>query len=389
MAEQQPLIRMMPFRFEGDSVEFFRIWIVNIFLTILTLGIYSAWAKVRTLRYFYGNTWLDNNNFSYLADPLKILKGRIIAVTTLVIYFFTWEIFPQAGFWLLALGVLLFPAIMVMALSFHMNNSAYRSIRFSFKKDFHKIYMVFITPLAIVLVLTWLSYSFLESTDFIAELENQKDAEFHKEDLLPTVFMFFILPLLPYLDYLRTRFIINQTQYGKSEAHFSAGGWEFYKIYLIAFLLFMAIIFVATIAIGVIVAIIGIENGSAENLGENIGWITVISMIAIYVPSFFIYGYMRAVRTNMVFNNANFGRDTFISKLKTVPVSWLYLSNAIAIVCSAGLLIPWAAIRMARYVADNTEFESRTLDNIQATSESKQSALGEEFGDAFDLDLGL
>ena len=389
MAEEQPLIRMMPFRFEGDSLEYFRIWIVNIFLTILTLGIYSAWAKVRTLRYFYGNTWLDDNSFSYLADPVQILKGRIIAVTALVIYFFTWEIFPQAGFWFLALGVLLFPAIMVMALSFHMNNSAYRSIRFSFKKDFRKIYMIFISPLAIVLILTWISYSFLESADFMTELENQEEAEFHKEDMLPSIFFMFLMPLLPYLDYLRTRYIIDQTQYGKSEARFSAGGWEFYKIYLIAFLLFMAIVIVMSIAGGAIVALIGIENGSPEDLGGNIGWITIAIMIGIYVPMFFIYGYIRAVRTNMVFNNANFGQDTFNSKLKTLPVSWLYLSNAIAIVCSAGLLIPWAAIRMARYVADNTEFESRTLDDIHATPESKQSALGEEFGDAFDLDIGL
>ena len=239
-------------------------------------------------------------------------------------------------------------------------------------------------------MLTWISYSLLESADFIAELEKQEDAEFHKEDLLPSIFFLFLMPLLPYLDFVRTRFIINQTQYGKSEAHFSAGGWEFYKIYLIAFLLFMAIIIVASIGIGVVVGIIAAAGDSSpEDLGENIGLITVISMIAIYIPSFFVYGYIRAVRTNMVFNNAKFGQDTFNSKLKTMPVSWLYLSNAVAIVCSVGLLIPWAAIRMARYVADNTEFESRTLDDIQATAESKQSALGEEFGDAFDLDLGL
>ncbi|RYZ95608.1 MAG: DUF898 family protein, partial [Proteobacteria bacterium] len=30
--------------FRGQAGEFFRIWIVNTLLTILTLGIYSAWA---------------------------------------------------------------------------------------------------------------------------------------------------------------------------------------------------------------------------------------------------------------------------------------------------------------------------------------------------------
>ena len=43
-------------KFHGDGGNYFAIWLVNIFLSVITLGIYSAWAKVRTYRYFYGNT---------------------------------------------------------------------------------------------------------------------------------------------------------------------------------------------------------------------------------------------------------------------------------------------------------------------------------------------
>jgi hypothetical protein len=68
------------FVFDGRAGEYFRIWIVNLALSILTLGIFSAWAKVRTQRYFYGNTRLAGVPFEYLAKPLPILKGRIIAV---------------------------------------------------------------------------------------------------------------------------------------------------------------------------------------------------------------------------------------------------------------------------------------------------------------------
>jgi len=75
-----------PFVFHGQGGEFFRIWIVNIGLTLLTLGIYSAWAKVRTKRYFYGNTELEGDRFDYLGDPIAILKGRILAVALLVAY---------------------------------------------------------------------------------------------------------------------------------------------------------------------------------------------------------------------------------------------------------------------------------------------------------------
>lgn len=34
--------------FRGTIAEYFKIWIVNIALSLLTLGIYSAWATVRT-----------------------------------------------------------------------------------------------------------------------------------------------------------------------------------------------------------------------------------------------------------------------------------------------------------------------------------------------------
>ena len=84
--KKAPDIKTIHFEFTGKTGEYFKIWIVNIFLTILTLGIYSAWAKVRKRRYFYGNTLLLNAPFEYLADPIKILKGRFIVFGCFVIY---------------------------------------------------------------------------------------------------------------------------------------------------------------------------------------------------------------------------------------------------------------------------------------------------------------
>lgn len=54
--------------FQGTASEYFRIWIVNICLTILTLGVYSAWAKVRRNQYFYANTIIDGSSLQYQAS---------------------------------------------------------------------------------------------------------------------------------------------------------------------------------------------------------------------------------------------------------------------------------------------------------------------------------
>jgi len=82
----QPQAQEHPFEFTGDGWEYFKIWIVNLLLTILTLGIYSAWAKVRRLHYFYRNTLLAGASFEYHGTPIAILKGRLIAFALFLVY---------------------------------------------------------------------------------------------------------------------------------------------------------------------------------------------------------------------------------------------------------------------------------------------------------------
>ena len=55
--------------FTASGAEYFRIWVVNLLFTLLTAGIYSAWAKVRKKRYFYGSTKFDGATFDYFASP--------------------------------------------------------------------------------------------------------------------------------------------------------------------------------------------------------------------------------------------------------------------------------------------------------------------------------
>ena len=65
--------------FSGTAHAYFRVWIVNLCLTLLTLGIFFAWAKVRRKRYFYAYTTIAGTPFQYLSQPILILKGRLMA----------------------------------------------------------------------------------------------------------------------------------------------------------------------------------------------------------------------------------------------------------------------------------------------------------------------
>ena len=53
--------------FGGTAKGYFGIWIVNLILSIITLGIYSAWAKVRRQTYFKSHTELFGASFGYHA----------------------------------------------------------------------------------------------------------------------------------------------------------------------------------------------------------------------------------------------------------------------------------------------------------------------------------
>ncbi len=133
-----------PVEFTGTAAQYFRIWIVNLALTVLTLGIYSAWAKVRKRRYFYAHTRIDGESFEYRGRPLAILKGRLIAVGLFIGLIVIGNLYPElslesftgkAIFFVVA--VTLGPWLVVRSLKFNATNTAYRNV----------VWFVFITIL--------------------------------------------------------------------------------------------------------------------------------------------------------------------------------------------------------------------------------------------------
>jgi len=122
-------------QFSGRTGEYFGIWFVNLLLSIVTLGIYSAWAKVRTQRYFYGNTRLAGASFDYLADPISILKGRLIAYAFVISLGLSARFSPLLYAVLFLTMVAAMPLAMVLSLRFRARNSAWRGVTFGFDKS--------------------------------------------------------------------------------------------------------------------------------------------------------------------------------------------------------------------------------------------------------------
>jgi len=130
------------------------------------------------------------------------------------------------------------------------------------------------------------------------------------------------------------------------------------------------------------------EN-NPEELTEQMTGPIVAFMIAFYGLGFYLMGYFNSRLTNMTYNNTEIGPLLISSKLRGRKLGTLYLTNTIAALLSLGLLIPWVKIRMAKYKASRTEFLAKDMNAINAIEQSDRSAVGEEIGDMFDLDIGL
>jgi uncharacterized membrane protein YjgN (DUF898 family) len=383
--------RRVQFSFTGSAAEYFRIWIANVLLSIVTLGVYSAWAKVRTRRYFFGNTVVDGHRFDYLADPVRILKGRLIAVGALAVYLFTWYFYPNAGLYALTAMLLLLPAMLVMAAGFQLRNTAYRNLRFGFRGTLAGAYRLLLVPLAIVVALAWTGYALWESSEMAMALENVEGGEFHRSDMIPTIFVLALAPLLPYLDYLRTRFTADHAAYGSLPMRLGAGAGGFYKVYLLTMALSFAVVFLFVLVLSLSGLVAGMLLAVFGGLDVDTvsSYFSLLSMVLVYAVLFFVMGYMKARKTNLIYNSLALGETRIHSRLGARDIGWIYLGNTLAIIASLGMLIPWAKVRMARYAASRTELAPVDLEQATAGTGTERTAIGEELGDAFGFDFGV
>lgn len=336
-------------RFDGDGTEFFRIWIVNLILSVLTLGIYSAWAKVRTNRYFYGSTSLQGDTFEYHAEPMQILKGRLIAMAALGVYLLSQTFFPIVSFALFAALLVLLPVIVVRSLRFNAIMSSWRGVRFGFDGsawDAAKAYVF------------WPLFGLI-------------------------TFGFG----LPYVWYKQNQFTVGNHRFGTTPAQSTTTSGEFYKIFFIL----MGIGIGASV---VMMGIIGIVAVGAGVDGEtNEGGPAAIILGTVWINYFLLYvlfvGVFQAMRYRLVYNNIVLAGTNTKSDVATMQWVKIVLINSVLLVLTLGLYYPWARVRLTRYMVSHTLVESDDLSAFVARTGQEESALGEELGEAFDLGIGV
>jgi uncharacterized membrane protein YjgN (DUF898 family) len=336
------------FQFTGNGAEYFKIWIVNLLLSIITLGIYSAWAKVRTKRYFYGNTHLAESSFDYLANPVTILKGRLIAVGLLAIYLLVGSFAPGSELILALIFLPFLPLLIVKALIFNAQNSSYRNVRFNFTAsvgDAFKEYLLF-----------------------------------------PMLIIFTLGLIFPYINFRQHRFTVTNHLFGQSRFNFSATPGQYFKVFGWAILfMFLFGIFIS-ILMGAVIA--NNQGADPESIEKTVMYILPFSYIFYGV----IGVYIQVKLLNILFSNTALESDNFkmLSTYKVDKMLWIHISNLIGIILTLGLFYPWAKVRMAKYRVENLSLKAtKELDEFASVQSDNISATGDEIGEVFAIDVGI
>ena len=335
--------------FGGSASEYFRIWIVNLLLSIVTLGIYSAWAKVRRKKYFYRNTTLDGHNFDYHANPVAILKGRLIAVPVLGLYIGSGYFSLTVQIVILVLIGLALPWLIVRSQIFNRRNTTYRNVRFDFAPRFRAAYRVVGTRLLLAAVTLGLAY--------------------------------------PLFDYRLRDFIINNSSFGKTNFQFSGAAGRFFKVYYAVYLV-TAIMYI--LAIFITIMLISALQEQSEGSNPPIILLTFLFTILFLVLGLLVSAYVRARLANYVYSRTAVGDNTLSCTFRARDLTWIYISNVVAIVFSVGFLIPWATVRLTRYQLERIHLTiPESLDAFVGKSAHAESATGEELAEVFDIGFGL
>lgn len=343
-----------PFEFTGTGGEYFRIWIVNLALTIITLGIYSAWAKVRRLQYFYRNTSLLGNSFDYHGDPIAILKGRIIGIGLLVLY-------NAIGMFSVALGLLVFvlllavlPWLVQRSICFKLHNSSYRGLRFRFNGAMGGAYAAF---------LGWPILGYLT-----------------------------LGLLFPFAHQRIKAYQHNNAAYGTAPFKFTADVGPFYVVYLK--MLGMAL--VPMILFGIVAGGMGLFAAMDPQLKDpaRLGKAMIqffAAIMVLYLVLFLVLGPWFAARMqNLVWNHTALGPHPFSSWVRARDLLMIYLTNFILVVITLGLYKPFADIRVAKYRLTHMAVTPQgNLDEFFAHEQQSVNAMGEETASVFDVDISF
>lgn len=322
--------------FHGNGAEYFKIWIVNLALSVLTLGVFSAWAKVRAQRYFHANTELDGSRFEYHGQAKAILIGRGISVLLLLALI----LLAQAGsamlFGVLGAGILIMPWLIASSMRFRSRMVSWRGVRFGWSGGNGLVY----GQMALALFITVITFGI----GYFAAHHRLK------------------------------RMFVNKLRFGDQSfsAHSTSG--EFFGPYF---------------GFGIL---IGIVSKVPDIFGnpKHPGTLDIVLSVLTLAGLFVVYKVLGNVLNQRVHNKIHLAHLRFRNSVDTAELFGLYARIAVLTILTLGLYWPWARIEEMKYRLEHLQvLGNLPLLEAAAVQGDNSAAIGQEAAALFDFDVSF
>ena len=358
--------------FTGDGAEYFKIWAVNLALTIVTLGIFSAWAKVRRLRYFYANTSLTGSTFDFHGAPGAILRGRIIALVVVIGYTQAPKI-SLTLYGVVALFILaVFPWLYWRSLRFRLGNTSFRGARFNFTGDLGMAYQILLPPAALFLsVNVIVALAVPAATDKTASLVMAGKIG---------VLYLLALSIWPYYYHRLRAYQHGNTVFGVTLFGYHGTAGQFYVLAGKILIIVVAAAMLMGLDIGVIAV-------SATNFAVGVLVFGLLALI-LYIAIFAVIPYASSRAQNIVWNNTELGGARFTSTLSFGSLLKVEAVNLLATMVTLGLFRPFAAIRSAKVRIEAVTYQGDPA-SFEVGRFATGGAAGAEIGEMIGFDIAL
>ena len=345
--------------FHGAGGTLFGIHLINTLLTLVTLGIYYYWAKVRVRAFLFSQTEFAGDRFSYHGSARELLNGTIKASLVFGIPYF---LMGNAGQFLEGstaiqvtlkaaaslLLILFIPVAITGARRYRLSRTAWRGIRFSFRGktlDFIKL---------------WLSGYFLTAV---------------------TLGLYY-----PYFSTKKHAFLTTHSYFGSEPFKFSGDGAVLSRPFLRMYLLAVAVAGIVGLGLYSFVDLPGQNIEDPEAMGSFVFGAIASLMIGALVFRLLWLPYS-VIEQRFFWEQTSIGSARFRLPITTWPYLKLKLGNLLFMVCTLGLAWPWITIRNIRFITDQLELVG--IDNFDEIVQAYDGAppIGEGL-DGF-LDTGF
>ncbi|MDR2696201.1 MAG: DUF898 domain-containing protein [Deltaproteobacteria bacterium] len=346
--------------FQARGSDFFRIILRNLFFTILTLGIYAFWAKVRRRTFLWRATRILGDPLEYTGTGKELLISFLIVMGCFVVL--------GLGLMLLALlhprAALVMQMGMYVGLIYAVHFALYCSIRYRLTRT------------------RWRG---------IRGNLGGSAAKYALKAFAYTLAVIGTLGMLgPWCTSRLVSLQMNDTFFGNRRFFFNGPARALYFAYFVVLL-------ASSVLVGVSALIAYFNLNIAEIVkaephpaaGGHMFLAAVAAYAALLIALRLVGSIYQAAFERWFFGHLSFGAMRFRSTLRAGALVKLYLGNILLLVCTLGLAYPWVRLRSLSVLLNCIDYQGDPdLERLlQDTMPAPKR--GEGLLDALDIDIAV